>query len=225
MNKAAVITGGSDGIGKALAIRLASSGFNVITIGRDEKKLKELDKYNISYLVGDITNDDIFQNFISLVRSKTNSVDLLVNNAGVQIGNALLVEASYSDIEQMLDIHVKVPLKLVQELKADLKKSPSPQIFNIVSVVVKNYLKETYGPYTISKYAEYGLGNMLVKELAKEDIRVTNVILGGANTSIREMERPEYLNPDDVSIVLEKLTQTPVNVFMPELFMSPKVQL
>lgn len=227
MKKVAVITGGSDGVGFSLVNTLAKNGYLVLTIGRSAEKLARLDVYaeKVKYISGDLTEEITQRKFIELVNSETSVIDVLINNAGFQIGNALLKEAKYTDIEAMLKIHLAVPFFLIQNFLEKIKNSGNPYIMNLVSVTVKNYLKETYGPYTISKYAEYGFGSMLVKELAKENVRVTNVILGGADTKIRSESRPEYLRADDIASVLGSLLETPKDVYIPEIFLSPRVQL
>lgn len=225
MTKTAIVTGGSDGIGKALVIRLAEAGYTVITCGRSAEKAKEFEGHKVvKFFVGDLSNAQKLDQFLAYILQHSQKVDLLVNNAGVQIGNALLVDASLDDIKKMFCIHVEVPLVLLQKLKDHFVPTET-KIINIVSVVVKNYLKETYGPYTITKYAQYGLGNMMIKELAKQDVRVTNVILGGVNTSIRPEPRPQYLSPDDVAQAIIKVTEFPSVVYCPEIFLSPQNQL
>jgi NADP-dependent 3-hydroxy acid dehydrogenase YdfG len=152
-------------------------------------------------------------------------VSLLVNNAGVQIGNNLLEDASIEDLEKMQAIHITVPLLLYQALFHLLSATPGSRIINIVSIVAKDYLKETYGPYTISKYGEYGLGRMMIKEAAKHNIKVTNVILGGSDTNLRVADRPEYLKPDDIAITLLNMINSPESVYIPEISLLPQVQL
>ena len=204
MNKTAVITGGSDGVGKALALNLGENGFNVITCGRSQRKLSELandftGKTELTTFCGDLTDEKDFESFISLIDSATKTVDILINNAGIQIENELLENANIEAINEMQKIHMIVPLKLYQKIFPMMKDKKQGMIMNIVSVVVKGYLKETYGPYTTTKYSQYGLSQMMLKEASKYNVKVTNVILGGANTNIRESERPEYLKPSDVA--------------------------
>ena len=224
MNLSAVVTGGSDGVGKALVVELARNRCKVITIGRDIEKLNEVKRQFpalIATCTGDLTNSKDIKDFIQTVNTNFEQIDLLINNAGFQIGNNLLKDASLVDLQKMINIHVMVPLSLYQAFFSRMK--PQCIIMNIISNTVNNYLKDTYGPYTISKYAEYGLGKMMIKEGSKNNIRVTNVILGGVETNIRNSPRPDYLKPKEVAKSIIPLLQIPDSVFIPEICIYPKI--
>lgn len=232
MTKNAVVTGGTDGIGKGLVLALGAQDYTVLTIGRSIDKLKvlekefaELGKGKLLTQAGDLTKDTDLQTFTGLVTKTFMQLDVLVNNAGFQIGNALLKDADPKLLAQMFAIHVTVPLKLYKTVYPLMCAPRFGTIINIVSIVVKNYLKETYGPYTISKYGEYGLGNMMVKEASKDNIKVTNVILGGAETNIRPGSRPTYLQPKEVGSVLMGVINAPEATFITEIHIWPQVQL
>lgn len=83
-NKVAVVTGGSSGIGRAIALRFAKEGAKVVIIGRKEQALKDVcakDK-NITYLAGDITDSKVIDEIFDLVNTKfAGKLDILVNNA------------------------------------------------------------------------------------------------------------------------------------------------
>lgn len=80
--KVAIVTGGSSGIGKAIAERFAKEGANVIITGRHEDTLKEVANDKISYVVGDMTDSKAVEKVISLAADKFGRIDILVNNAG-----------------------------------------------------------------------------------------------------------------------------------------------
>lgn len=226
MNLHAVVTGGSDGVGKALVLELARNGCRVITIGRISEKLREVKKQYSSLIkvcIGDLTNSKDLKDFIQTVHREFNEIDLLVNNAGFQIGNIMLDKASLEDLQKMIDIHLMVPLSLYKAFFSKIKQNG--MIINMISSVVNNYLKDTHGPYTVSKYAEYGLGKMMIKEGSKSNIKTTNVILGGVETNIRNSPRPDYLKPDDVAKTIVNLLQCPSSVFIPEICISPKIHV
>ena len=83
--KVSIVTGGGTGIGKAIAVRYAKEGANVIIVGRRESVLQETSKLDdkISYVAGDITDSKVIKNIINTVNEKFNGqLDILVNNAG-----------------------------------------------------------------------------------------------------------------------------------------------
>ena len=230
--KNVVITGGSDGVGRALVLEMGQRGHDVLTIGRSESKVDALGeefarvtKSKLVALVGDMTVAGDFEKFVLVAADNFSQVDVLVNNAGFHIGNALLEDADEEKIKQMFEIHALVPLRLYKQFYPGMKTVGAGMIVNVVSVVVRNYLKETCGPYTVTKFAQYGLSNMMIKEASKNNVRVTNVILGGTDTNIREGERPEYLLPADVAEVVGGIVDGPESVFVSEIHMHPKVHL
>ena len=84
-DKVAVVTGGSSGIGKAIALRFAREGAQVLIVGRRELPLQEVAKLNerISYIAGDITSSETVEKIVDFVTKKYNGkLDILVNNAG-----------------------------------------------------------------------------------------------------------------------------------------------
>ncbi|MEI7578807.1 MAG: SDR family oxidoreductase [bacterium] len=223
--KIAVITGGTDGIGKAMVTDLLKDEYQVFTIGRNVAKLKDISDHNLISFQGDLTDKKSLEEFCAFVNSKSEKIDLLINNAGIQIGNNPLLNFSENDLLTMIQVHVVAPLKLLQAFHPRLKLSDNPIIINIVSNVVTNYLKETYGLYTISKFAEYGLGQMMQKELTKDNFKITNVILGGVETNIRNSLRPEYLKPLEVALAINYLIKSLTKVYIPEICIFPKINV
>ena len=83
--KVALVTGGSSGIGKSIALLYAKEGADVVIISRKEEALKEvckLNKQKITYMAGDITQDDILIKLAEHIKTKFGKLDFLVNNAG-----------------------------------------------------------------------------------------------------------------------------------------------
>ena len=83
--KVALVTGGSSGIGKSIALLYAKEGADVVIISRKEEALKEVCKLNeqkITYMAGDITQDDIVKKLAEHIKTKFGKLDFLVNNAG-----------------------------------------------------------------------------------------------------------------------------------------------
>ena len=82
--KVALVTGGSSGIGKSIALLYAKEGADVVIISRKEEALKEvckLNKQKITYMAGDITQDDILIKLAEHIKTKFGKLDILVNKA------------------------------------------------------------------------------------------------------------------------------------------------
>ena len=83
--KVALVTGGSSGIGKSIALLYAKEGADVVINSRKEEALKEVCKLNeskITYVVGDITQDEVVKKITEYIKTKFGKLDILVNNAG-----------------------------------------------------------------------------------------------------------------------------------------------
>lgn len=230
--KNAIVTGGSDGVGRALVKLLLISGYNVITFGRTTEKLDKLctecknSAGKLFTFTADVTEKDKIDEFIKFVNSNMNSVDLIVNNAGMQTGNAPLEDADPHLLDQMIEVHMTASLKLYKAFFPQMRDKKCGQIINIIThLVIKELPKATYGAYTISKYAQMGLGKMMVSEATKYNIRVTNVLLGGANTNIRPEPRPQYLTPESIAKTLLNIITVPEDVFIPEIRIHPMADL
>jgi len=110
--KKVLITGGSKGIGKEIAIEFAKLGSDVIITGRSEKDLEEttrlLKKYSSScdYLVGDMQDVNSVYSVVDSTVSRLGKIDILINNAGVNITKPSL-EVTEEDWDQVLDTNLK----------------------------------------------------------------------------------------------------------------------
>ena len=101
--KVAIVTGGGSGIGKAIAVRYAEEGAHVVIVGRREAVLKETAALDdkISYVAGDITQDEVIDHIIKTVKDKFGHLDILVNNAG------------WCRFSQLLKLRLKTMIKLL----------------------------------------------------------------------------------------------------------------
>src|SRR5690606_18339909 len=111
-NKIALITGASSGIGRACALALGKSGFNIIACGRRKERLEELKAFlpeNIAYkyLVFDLREKEAVDKAIDSLPPEWASIDVLINNAGNAHGLDPIQEGSTEDWDTMMDINVK----------------------------------------------------------------------------------------------------------------------
>src|SRR6476660_9953682 len=107
-NKVAVVTGGTDGIGKALVDALPAQGAKVSTCGRDHDKLYKLRRDYASYplhiVVADVSNENDCRHFIESTIKVFGGIDILINNAGISM-RALLKETSVDVIRRVMEVN------------------------------------------------------------------------------------------------------------------------
>lgn len=111
--KVAIVTGGSSGIGKAIAERFACDGANVIIVGRGEEALKKVceGNSNISYVAGDITDSSVVEKLVDTAKEKFGRLDIIVNNAG-WCPVKPITEMTVEDYDKAFDLDVRAVVDL-----------------------------------------------------------------------------------------------------------------
>jgi NAD(P)-dependent dehydrogenase (short-subunit alcohol dehydrogenase family) len=212
--KTAVVTGASKGIGKVIALKLASLGYSLAIVGRNEKQLadlkSEIEKSGVSCLAleADLTDEKAPQRIIEGTISHFGRLDLLINNAG-SAQSADILETDTATWNSVFTVNARAPFFLCKAAIPHLRKSENPVIINIGSVVgFKGY--EGQAAYSSSKHALAGFTKALAKEVQDDGIQVHLISPGGVNTEmIREM-RPdinpaELIQPDEIAELIEFL--------------------
>ena len=179
-SKNAVITGGTRGIGLAIAEGLAREGVNLAICARDKKVLDEAivsikNKYNVKAIgiVADVAKTKDIENFVSKVQEFYGSIDILINNAGMG-SRERIMEASDEKWQYYWDLHVMAAVRLSRTIVPLMKERKGGVIINVSSVAAKQ--PQWYEPiYNVTKIALVMLSNCLAKELVTENIRVNCV--------------------------------------------------
>lgn len=180
--KAAIITGASRGIGRALSIELAKAGDLVFAVGRNEKALSDLKsiyRNNIITIVADITKESGREKIISTV--KNIKIDYLVNNAGILTPLKALRKFNESELRGVFDTNIICPILLTNLLIPNLKNG---KILNITTVAAEQAV-ENVASYNITKAAVNMWTKTLRLELNKEGILVSSVIPGEVDTDMQ----------------------------------------
>jgi len=176
-NKRAIITGGSRGLGKAIALALAKEGVDIAITGRNEGTLKEtvneLENLGVKaiYSVFDVGNYEDVKKGIGTIISKQGGVDILVNNAGIAaFGSFSEMEVSvWTDIIQT---NVMGMYYVTKEVLPHLLKLDEGDIINISSTAGLSG-NANISAYSASKFAVIGMSESLMKEVRKDNIRVS----------------------------------------------------
>ena len=188
MNKIALITGATAGIGEAIANKLASLNFNLILTGRRHDRLKVLkeelsSKYSIKVftLNFDVRNkEEVFQQIDSL-DEYWNKIDLLVNNAGLAAGLGTIQEGEIDDWEQMIDTNVKGLLYMTRKISPLMIERKKGQIINIGSIAGKEVYPNG-GVYCSTKHAVDALTKGMRIDMVQYGIKVSAIHPGMVDT-------------------------------------------
>ena len=177
--KVIVITGGSRGLGLALARRLAREQAKLAILARDEQELgrakSDLLKYCpvVTTWQCDIKDELAVQSTIQNIADHFGRIDVLINNAGEIVGGPLDA-MTREDFRDALDIHFWAPLSVTFAVLPHLRKGCAARIVNITSFGGKLAVPHL-APYCVSKFALTGFSDALRAELASKNIFVTTV--------------------------------------------------
>jgi len=183
-----VITGGSKGMGKAMADKFASAKNNLFICSRNEKELaetaNEISKINgtiVKYFAADLSDKNEVKRFAQWISDQHIQIDILINNAGQFIPGSIYNEEE-GILEKMININLFSAYHLTRALLPLMMQKKSGHIFNICSIAaLKAYANG--GSYSISKYALMGFSKNLREELKPFNIKVTAVYPGAVYTS------------------------------------------
>ncbi len=243
MNKIALVTGASAGIGEACAIKLAENGFDLIIAGRREKnleklakKIQESNKTEVLRLCLDVRNHQEVKKTINALPKKWKNIDVLVNNAGLAVGVSPIEQGVVDDWDRMIDTNVKGLLyvtRCVSPLMAERKKG---LIVNISSIAGR----EVYpggNVYCGTKHAVEAITKGMRIDLLPHNIRVSTIAPGMVETefSLVRFKGDENkadqvyngfkpLKAEDIADSLLFIATRPEHVSINEILIMPSAQ-
>lgn len=186
-DKNALVGGGTDGIGWATAMELASLGCNVILLARNKEKLttklKELpqkENQNHTFLVADFSNPNQVKETVSNYIAKSNPIHIVINNTGGPPGGQI-VDANSNEFISAMNLHLISYHEILQAILPKMKSTGYGRIINIISTSVKQPLNGLGVSNTI-RGAVASWGKTLANELGKDNVTVNNVLPGATST-------------------------------------------
>lgn len=243
MNKIAMITGATSGIGKACAKKFAASGYNLILTGRREQYLenikKELtDKYPITVYISsfDIGNAPAVKNMIQQLSDEWKQIDVLINNAGTPEGAGSFQESDEQGIDVMVDTNIKGLMHTTRQILPLMLKRNSGYIFNVGSIG-SHLVSKGGSVYCATKFAVLAFSQGLRNDLLGMDVRVTTISPGFVDTEfVKVLTKNKQdkidafyagtcpLLPEDIADAIFYCVNTPLRVNIDEMVILPKNQ-
>ena len=188
--KVVLITGGTDGLGKAAAILLAERGYRVIAAGRSATKRMELEglarakNLPLSTVEMDVCSDTSVNAAVRSVVDSNGAIDVLINNAGIGY-MAVVEEIKMADFKQQFETNVFGVLRVTQAVLPHMRQRRSGRVL-MLSSVAGLLTPPTYGAYSSSKHALEGLSNALRLELYLFNIEVVLIEPGYIVTNFQQ---------------------------------------
>lgn len=192
----AVVTGGSRGIGRAIAEELLKKDFTVIVTARNEsdetQKMKKQYADKFHFVPCDISSDESRKNLVSFVAENFGKLDLLVNNAGVAPRERKdILEITPDDFDFLTDINLKGTFFVTQEMTPLLMKNEKSRIVNISSMSAYT-ASVNRGEYCISKAGISMITRLFAARLAQYGVSVIEIRPGIIETDMTSKVKEKY---------------------------------
>ncbi len=210
MNQVALITGGTRGIGKEIALTLAKEGYDIALNYRAENedlsKLKqEIEANNVKCLTvkGDVSSFEDCEQFVKQTIQEFGKIDVLVNNAGVT-KDTLLIRMKKEDFEQVINVNLIGTFNVTKNVISYMMKAHSGRIINISSVVgICGNAGQTN--YAASKAGIIGFTKSLAKEVASRNILVNAIAPGFIQTNMTDVLKEEIKQEIAKNIPMQRM--------------------
>ncbi len=220
-NQVVIITGGTAGIGKAIALEFARQGAKVAIFGthaeRGAQVVNEIGSDQAAFYQVNVGKTKEVEEAIKLVQEKQGPVDVLINNAGVT-RDQLMLKMTEEDWDQVMEVNVKSCYNTCKALVRQMLKSRKGVIINISSVIglIGNAGQANYAA---SKAAIIGFTKSLAKELASRNIRVNCIAPGFIDTKMTEAMTEQQRQATLAGIPMERMG-TPLDVAHAAVFLA-----
>lgn len=215
-----VITGASDGLGRALAELYIKSGMRVIGLSRSACPS------GVEHIKTDLTDEHSIHDAVKHIESDQDTLEALINCAGV-MSQEKLEKISVEAIDNVFDVNVRAPMLLTSGLMGRIKKDGA-DVVNVASTVgLKAYADQA--AYGSSKWAIRGFSANLQIELKDTPCRVISFCTGGFASKIFEKATGQknqdftfWMKPADVALCLKQLLDLPKNMEVSEIVINRK---
>ena len=188
-NKVALITGGTSGLGKMMALALAKAGaFVWIASSRDnaDETLKELKDQGTEgqFIQLDVTSSEALENVVSLIHQESNRIDILVNAAGINLRTSA-EDLTLDEWQKTIDINLTAPFHLSQLVADSMRENNWGRIINIASLQSLRAFDNSI-PYGASKGGIMQLTRALAQAYSKDGVLVNAIAPGFFRTNLTE---------------------------------------
>ncbi len=239
----AFVTGATAGFGKAIALRMAKLGYNLIITGRRKERLDSLSEtlknefsVRVLPLCFDIRDREACRLAVENLPAEWQKIDVLVNNAGLAAGSAPFNEFDIDDWEKMIDTNVKGLLYISRYITPLMVAANSGHIINLSSIAGRE-VYPSGNVYCATKHAVNAISQGMRIDMLKHNIKVSSISPGAAETEFslvrfhgdKTKADAVYqgltpLNADDIADAVEYIVTRPAHVNINDIFITPARQ-
>ena len=192
-DKVAVVTGGAQGFGLAIAKRISESGANVVIWDKDEEILKQVKLRNSFNLTVDVTSFENVSKAVETTLNQYRTIDILVNNAGIAGPSFKTWEYPNEEWQKIIDLDLTGVFYCCKAVVPIMQEQNYGRIVNISSIAGKEGNPNAM-PYSAAKAGVIALTKSLGKELADKNIAVNCVTPAAAKTRIFDQISQEHID-------------------------------
>jgi short-subunit dehydrogenase len=200
-NKNVVITGGTKGLGRALALAFILEGASVIVCSKDKKEAKSLPS-EILYSKADVTKEKNLEKFLEVAKKKLGNIDIWINNAGIWLPHKPIEKTDWKRARDLMEVNLFGTVYGSKLALIEMRKRNSGTIINILSTSAL-IAKPNDSAYCASKFAAKGFTDSLKKEVEKTKIKIYSIYPARMQTNLFDEDKPDdydlYMSPGYVA--------------------------
>ncbi|MBD1823991.1 SDR family oxidoreductase [Cyanobacteria bacterium FACHB-DQ100] len=232
LDRRALITGASSGIGQATALAFAKAGINLVLVSRSQSKLDAVAQearslgVDVQTCALDLANVSEVRLAIEALVSQVGNIDILVNSAGMAYTGGL-AEMPLDDWQRVIDLNLTSVFQCIQAVLPGMRSQKRGTIVNIASIAAHQTFPN-WGAYCVSKFGILALSKTLAAEERSHGIRVVTLSPGSVNTGIWDTEtvnadfdRSAMLTPDIVADAILQAATMNDRAVVEEMILMP----
>ena len=232
-NKTIILTGASKGIGKALAINLATQGVNLVLVARSQSELEEVKNQvekagsNCLIFAGSVSDESFVNIVVSETLATFGQINFMINNAGHGVFKRAS-DISSEEWDSIYDTNVKGTFLFSKAVLTGMKEAKSGHLINVASDVAKRVF-DGGSLYCSSKYAQDAFSMALRKEVREYGIKVSVIYSGLVDSMFHtdpqgDESHTDWLKVEDMANAISYVMNQPKHVVIDELMIHPLSQ-
>jgi NAD(P)-dependent dehydrogenase (short-subunit alcohol dehydrogenase family) len=230
MDRAALITGGSSGIGLAIARALGEEGYGLTLSSRRPEKLEaaaeglRADGFDVLAVAGNVTEEEAIKDMVAQHRERWGRLDVLINNAGLGIGGSV-ADTETKKLDLQLDVNLRAVYLVARESIPMLKEAGAEHgkalMVNTASIAGKH--GQAFLPaYSATKFGVVGLSQALHRELMADGVQVTALCPAFVATPMTDwvegqVPKDQMIQPEDIAESVRFLLKVSPACIVPEI--------
>jgi len=229
LKKSAFVTGANRGIGRAIALRLAASGYNLFLVARDLEALEHVAEecrtadVQVTCLAGELTEEGYIERALEQAFQNYAHIDVLINNAGVA-NHQSVQDADLMAWHELMDINFHAVVRLSRRVLPSMIARRAGAIINISSLSGRS-TSAASAAYCASKFALNGFSECMYEDVREFGIKVSTLMPGFVETDLTQnlgMKVDRMIKPDDIADAVEFILATSPSCCPTEVVLRPQ---